>query len=368
MKNTSIENLIVICNVNINQLTGDTREGFLSKVRSVRAIRCWWRQNHTSIYLTSKYELWGVKYLYDIVNYGVFNSTDYHYYRFAIGLPSNTYYWLLNTDLEVIQKQIVNWMAFQYFYQYEKREIYDDQYYAPALQEVKAYIRQFYDKILREKAGVSAEDIMKGHDLLSWTDAEFVSFYHQTCLAIYGELPPSFILNPFDWYSEADDWGLSGFDIGILEAYFTETDWDNVIIEGKSDSLYRVESRSDVWDKWLHTFTTFEESHRTIYSFYLADNLKEKITRKTNDLPEVEIDFEKIISLLADHQFERVFTELESNKSHLTLDQKEMLTMLAMRHSRLVKHQIKGIVDKLYLEENKLAYDLLRFIQVIKKR
>ncbi|MCB9333663.1 MAG: hypothetical protein H6574_21615 [Lewinellaceae bacterium] len=66
--------------------------------------------------------------------------------------------------------------------------------------------------------------------------------------------------------------------------------------------------------------------------------------------------------------FERVFTELESNKSHLTLDQKEMLTMLAMRHSRLVKHQIKGIVDKLYLEENKLAYDLLRFIQVIKKR
>ncbi len=73
-------------------------------------------------------------------------------------------------------------------------------------------------------------------------------------------------------------WGLSRREFGRWPslsfnyrfAFFFERDWQNIIVNGEEDTLERVESSENIWQKWLHTFESYPRTHRHIF-FAMSD-------------------------------------------------------------------------------------------------
>lgn len=92
--------------------------------------------------------------------------------------------------------------------------------------------------------------------------------YLEQCKKVYNAAPPEFLSSPFG-YEHNEDWGINErYCFEFVEAYFLEKDWEFIIIKGNKDDMGRVESRSDLWDKWKHTYATFDERKSPIYNFF----------------------------------------------------------------------------------------------------
>ena len=113
--------------------------------------------------------------------------------------------------------------------------------------------------------------------------------YLEQCKKFYKAEPPEFLSSPFG-YECNQDWGINdSYGFEFVEAYFLEKDWEFIIIKGGKDEMRRSESRSDLWDKWKHTYGTFDERKNPIYSFYFPndDNQQSKIKKvKRETIPQ----------------------------------------------------------------------------------
>ncbi|OYU84082.1 MAG: hypothetical protein CFE24_08410 [Flavobacterium sp. BFFFF2] len=115
--------------------------------------------------------------------------------------------------------------------------------------------------------------------------------YTQVCRDYYKSEPPEFINSPFA-YRNIKEWGVNDcYNFEFVQAYLNKNDWNRIVLKGSSqDDMHRVESRDDLWLKWKHVYTTFDQRKDFVYSFYfeaIEQNEKKSKQRRetiTNDV------------------------------------------------------------------------------------
>ena len=56
--------------------------------------------------------------------------------------------------------------------------------------------------------------------------------------------------------------------------YFTKKDWEDIVENGKENTLVRSESSSEIWHKWVQTFSLYETRKTHIFSFFSKEQKK----------------------------------------------------------------------------------------------
>jgi hypothetical protein len=264
---------VVIINTHIHEKAKLKRGEFLERVECVKGIRTLRKSGYLNFYISSLEENLNWKKFHDIVQKGAFNFEDD--YIFALAFEPKLYNWLKETKLEIIQKQIIVWQAGIYLSDITKQEIIEKQLYHPLLEEVKKTIARYFRGFAID-FNLLFEKWEKDDDETFLEETEkFKQTYLDVCKEFYGSEPPEFLKSPFG-YEYVGGWGLTKSDFypqysfDVIEAYFSSTDWNNVVIKGGKDSLIRTESRKDLWEKWRHSYSIFEQEKSFRYNFYNA--------------------------------------------------------------------------------------------------
>lgn len=299
--NEQIYNHEILINAYINDKAKLSRKEFLERLSHVQYIRTKRISYYLKFYISTFEEFNNLEKFHDLVNKGIFDFRDE--FTFSVAIQPKLYNWFKNTDLQTIQKQIVSWLTGLYFFGPEKRSIMEEQIYSPLLEEIIKNINTYYkdypnpnfqeliDKILEDDNKKEAHLLEEEYEQ-KFKNAE--QKYLDVCKNIYNGKPPEFLISPFE-YEYIEGWSLSkkNFGFEIILSYFNELDWEKVFVRKESeDDLRRVESRSDLWQKWKHIFGTFDKRKNFIYNFYYSeirndkknkDNKREKIPQDVKD-------------------------------------------------------------------------------------
>ena len=279
---------VILANPNIHEKSKLTRVEFIEKVSCVKEIRTAINSYYLTFYITSLQDHNNLKRFHDLVNKGLFDFDNN--IVFVVAIQPNLYDWFKTTKYHTIEKQITFWLASLYFFAPKKRHILQKQLYTPLFEEIENLVAIHYDDF-------SAPDFEELHQQYYDTDDESVyanireqkerclQKYLKGCNDFYKAAPPDFLRTPHD-YERLNGWGINedfGFD--IIESYFLDKDWDFIVVRGGDDNLFRSESRSDLWEKWKHTYSRFDKTKNFVYSFYFpnedkADNLTKKPKRE----------------------------------------------------------------------------------------
>ncbi len=291
IKYEPIEDCKVLVNTEIHKKAKLSRQAFLEKVKNVKYIRTGINRHYISFYITSIEEYGNLKKFHELVNIGVFDFGG-SYHVFAVVIPDKLYEWFKSQRLGVIERQIAHWIASSYFFEPERREIFENQLFRPLLEEMKKIIKTHY---VGYKPPFS-EDDLDNLEEKQYEDAIFNNYhsklrkYHEVCQISYGTKPPAFLNTPGQ-YEYMSEYGVNAYhDFEFLEAYFTESDWENIIIKESIDDLGRSESREDFWINWKNTFSLYDIKKSFVYGYYFEDlspiknpqiNKRERISKGT---------------------------------------------------------------------------------------
>lgn len=167
-------------------------------------------------------------------------------------------------------------MAALYYFNLEKREIQERQVYKPLFEELLNVVEKYYkDFPIPDFDNLSERLFEKEDNTLFIKEKECIDKYHQVCRDYYNSEPPEFLSSPFD-YKSLEDWGVNDYyNFEFVESYLNEGDWERIVVKGGSnDNMHRAESRDDLWIKWKHVYTTFDQSKNFVYSFYFQPDSK----------------------------------------------------------------------------------------------
>lgn len=291
IKYEPIEDCKVLVNTEIHKKAKLSRLDFLEKVKNVKYIRTGINSHYISFYITSIEEYGNLKKFHELINKGVFDFGN-SYHIFAVAIPDKLYEWFKTQKLSIIERQITHWLAASYFFETEKRGILERQLFEPLLEEIKRIIKNHYADY---NPPFSEDDLDNLEDeeyevAISKNYHSQLRKYHEVCQITYGAKPPAFLKIP-GHYEYMPEYGVNAhYDFEFLEAYFTERDWENIIIKGKVDDLGRSESREDFWKNWKITFSLYEIKKSFVYGYYFEDfsptkkpptDKRERITRET---------------------------------------------------------------------------------------
>lgn len=271
-RHESLKGQIVLIDPFIHKKAKLSKAAFLEKINDVKYLRTAVNSNYISFYITSVEEYINLVKFHELVNKGIF---DFNFHEvFAVSIQPKLYEWFKTTDINTIQKQIVSWMSGLYFFNPEKRNLIKQQVYSLLYEEIQTIIEKYY-------AGFHVSDFSDLDDESTFDERNCLEKYKEVCLEIYSSEPPEFLKSPFG-YEYEKEWGLNSYhNFEFVMAYITENDWDRIVIKGKNgDDLDRVESRDDLWLKWKHVYTTFDQRKNFVYSFYIENNSKN--TKTTN--------------------------------------------------------------------------------------
>lgn len=262
----------VIVNTNIHKTTKISKAKFLKKVENVKSIRTRLDNRYISFYLTSLEEHLNLKRFQDLVNEGIFDFDDGQYV-FSVDIPIKLYNWFKTNSIGTIERQITNWLAATYHFDNDqKRAIMDDQLYPPLLDEIKELIKTHY---FSHPKSDDFEIVQIGDIEFRFLSAsayeDELNTYTKTCVDICGTKPPEF-LNRHCEYEHMIEFGVNPYhNFEFYKSYFREDDWEQIINSNSKDTLFRAESRDDYWQKWKHTFATFDKTKSFVYRYYTED-------------------------------------------------------------------------------------------------
>lgn len=270
--NENLRGQIVLIDPYIHKKAKLTREDFLEKVKYVKHIRTAYNSHYISFYITSVDEHNNLIKFHDLVNKGIFDFDSYHV--FAVAIQPKLYNWFKTTGITTIQKQIASWLAGAYYFNPDKREIQKRQIYKPLFEEVLEIVDNYYkDFPLPDFTTLRKKLFDNGDETIFASEDKCREKYLEVCREYCKIEPPEFLSSPFD-YDNLKEWGVNDYhNFEFVEAYFNEGDWNRIIVKGNSqDDLHRVESRDDLWLKWKHVYTTFDQRNNFVYSFYFEPN------------------------------------------------------------------------------------------------
>lgn len=285
--NETLRGQTIIIDPDIHKQAKITRDKFLERVSCVKSIRTAYNSNYISFYITTLDEYTNLKKFYDLVNSGIF-SFSYNKV-FAIAVQPKLYEWFKYTDYSVIEKQIVGWLAAAYYFQPKKRNIQKEQLYKPLFDEILQLVDKYFKSFPLPDFDAQDEAFPNyDNDTLLAQIEKCKQKYIQFCHDFYKADPPEFLKSPFG-YDILPEWGVNEYhNFEFVWAYFTDKDWENIIVKGGTDSLQRSESRDDLWEKWKHTYQTFDQRNNFVYSFFFnpADKKTDKNIKKRETIPQ----------------------------------------------------------------------------------
>lgn len=276
-----------------------SRDEFLNRIELVKAIRT---QNYQlSFYFDSQNKWENIEHFHYIVNNGDFSKQKLrHKFPFAFEIPSLLYKWMRDNPVQIIQKQILFWLSGYYVFNPFK-EFVPKELLEPIWKEVLNIINEYYPKDY-ESSFVIEDDFEE--DLVSFRELhkKNIEYYLKTSKTFTGkELPEIFkdpSMNPLAFDRE-NKWGLNNdlqFNYSI--SYFSKMDWITIITRdekelteefgiddpkeikqilenGETDQLLRVESNKEMFDKWKYTYKMYDIREDNIYSLY-SNNIEKK--------------------------------------------------------------------------------------------
>ena len=274
--NSPKEEDILIINPSIHKTTKLSRKQFLDKVSFVKAIRTIENNTYLTIYPYDYNEYLLIEQFHDLINKGdfsFFQSSNKH--EFGIIVPKALFSWFKNTDLVVIQKQIISWLTSIYVINdCDWRNKMREDLYSIVFEEVLSVFKNYYPENIDTITGYSdLKDVCR-----------------KACTSYAGSLPSQLLCDfYFPFYSPCEkererlekEWGLLDQDEKIHNFvfffdsfYFTKTDWEDIVENDKENSLQRAESSSEIWHKWEQTFSHYETRKTHIFSFFSEEQKK----------------------------------------------------------------------------------------------
>lgn len=247
-------------NLQIHQIAGLKKDGFLERVKSVRAIR----RSAVTLDLTwypttaREWTLW--EGIHNAVNKGEFGNVGVRegYYPFGLILPRSLHNLFERNDLAVIQRQVVAYLATVLAYDPEGEKFIQDQIFPPVAKMAQQARAELYPEPINQNRF--------WEDFLPEVDEAFTTYSGA----------PAFEFLRFPPYSHRPNdvtnrwWIDSEFHLGYGLYYFTGTDWKTLIVEKGKDALLRCESDKDTWELWLHAFKLGELNQGCEASFFVA--------------------------------------------------------------------------------------------------
>jgi hypothetical protein len=204
-----------------------------------------------------------------LVNEADFSVFDGDGRIFAIIVVPKPAQWMRNTNLVTLQRQILNWIAAWSKLQYGKLPHDDTTTLPPGIrEEVESIKREHYDHARFTDSNLWETNYTEGQD-------ELIHHYEETSKKLTGASPPNILrLRRFELDFAHKAWGLDeSFIFPYRYAYFTERDWNRIIIQGVVDDLNRSESSGEAWQKIKHTFNSYPSSHKHTFNV-LADEVQ----------------------------------------------------------------------------------------------
>ena len=250
----------IIINPHLHEDINEKRDKFLERVSNVKAIRTNRGRDEEGltlyIYSLPTFNLY--RYIKNAIDKGDFSGLDSYYNakHFGIEISDKLFTWFKNNELDTIIRQVICWLSALYWLEPNKREIMDRQLYLPIAEEV----RRVYSTYFEEKPDVLI--------------LELEEVYHDVCLDYYGSAPPEVVEISYSFGLGEDIdieklwWFHNKFDIRLNRFYFHYEDWEKIVVRQENDELLRVESSEDMWSKWKHQFSSFDEKKSNVYSLF----------------------------------------------------------------------------------------------------
>ena len=220
-----------------------------------------------------------MKKFHDLVNHAKFEFKDYH--NFAIAVEPKLYQYFKNEEYTIIEKQITFWLASLYYFVPDKRHILLKQLYKPLFEEILKLVNTYYKNFELPNFQLLYQKLFDDNDETIFDEEERCrKKYLEQCQNFYKSEPPEFLKSPFG-YEYVEDWGINDrYCFEFIEAYFLEKDWDSIIINGCKDDMGRVESRSDLWEKWKHAYANYDQRKTPIYTFFHPSEVDNKVNKQ----------------------------------------------------------------------------------------
>jgi hypothetical protein len=266
--NKILKGQIVLIDPYIHKKAKLSSDVFLERVENIRYLRTSINYNYISFFITSIEEYNNLIKFHDLVNKGVFDFENHAV--FAVAIQPKLYDWFKTTHISVIQKQIACWMAGSYFFNPEKRRIQKEQVYKPLLEIIYDIVETYYQTFKLPDFNDLRNNLSKKNDETYFDEKEKCIEKYQQVSEIYcGVKQPEFLKSPFD-YEMTNEWGVNEYhNFVFVQAYLNENDWNRIILNGNNnDDMHRVESLDDLWLKWKHVYTTFNQRKSFVYSFF----------------------------------------------------------------------------------------------------
>jgi hypothetical protein len=246
-----------IPNLFVHLSAGLKKENFLERVASVRAIRRSMRPNKLTWYpaTASEWCLW--EGLHNAVNKGDFGNVGLdECYPFGLILPRPLHSLLERNDLAIIQRQVIAYLATILFYDPNGEKFISEQVYRPVYEMAQEAKKMLYTD--------SIDSNLPWDEFLPIVDELFMRYIGAATFEFLRFLPHAY--RPQEVNSSW--WIDSEFNLGYGGYYFTQKDWETLIVAGKADSLLRCESDKVTWDLWLHAFRTGKLNKGSEASFF----------------------------------------------------------------------------------------------------
>lgn len=319
----------VIVNREIHTEAQLTKPEFLKRIKNVKYLRA--SAFQWSLFITGPDVFNRLREIYAIVNrqeFGLTNSNKQfsidlgsHVIRtaprsdkfFAIEVEDDVFNWFANTDIGVIQRQIVSWMAAVYIFNQGFIEELDELIHPLVLNEIRTILTAHYPENIMPYdsfMGLDSDDNgdPDGEDP-TLTDKEKLAkrreepdwkLYRQACLAYSGSEPVELLGDPFSHasfgiylgggihapsitgrvaYMRFDDWtDIIIRDVKLIKALYkqafgkehhlTDAEIKEAIEQAETDSLARSEGDKTLFENWYHEYTSSKSDSIGLYSLY----------------------------------------------------------------------------------------------------
>ena len=308
-----------------------TKSEFLERIRCVKHLRATGFQ--LPLFITDEHVFNRIREFYEMFNLREFRlskssrppftfqigNTEFtlakpnHKY-FAVEVDEAVFKWFANTDLGVVQRQIVSWMAAVYTFNHGFIKELDELIYAPVLDEIRFILKAHYpadivpyDSFMGLDKEDANEDFSGEDPTLTEEDKLAMrreepdwKLYQQACLAYAGSEPVEFLGDPFshDSFGIFLEGGLHSPAIDGRAGYMKFDDWTDIVVrdvkqiktlykeaygkehhltddqiqanvaQGETDTLARSEGSRDLFDKWRHEYTANRTDGVGLYSLY----------------------------------------------------------------------------------------------------
>lgn len=287
----------VLVNTSIHNKAKLSKEKFLGRVAKIEGLRT--RISHISLFIREEENDYHLTDLWRLISEGDFRLRNFpDYVLFVVVLENKFFNWFRNSKIELIKKQICNWVSATCLVNPNSKDEILHSLYEPYRNETEYIIKNFYSPDFEEKYSYkrfdpNENDVQQQRQLILDRNSE----YNSASLKYLNCPPPKELPNPFEKYNSIrsyrdlgsafpkipiqgsyirdDDWlAIVERDMEKLKEYygvdsgnsqFSIKDLERMLKNGETDTMMRVESQKEPWKIWKAEFQDYKNNKDNLF-------------------------------------------------------------------------------------------------------